>query len=432
MHSPYSMRRDRKQMSQWTDTRARQEIARLTAPGVLGIYTHFEVINLLAFQGKNSPPVNLLCLVVAEERPGPAEPYHFLNPKEDRLEVKGLKDWSFGIMRYTRLIEDLVPELESLEKSQAWSASGGSLALGKVRPLSPQFVPPDGIQVVPLNHILKNNFWSGSHAFEWALKDKSRLEFLFENPASIQDLSRQVGRYAPINFSALSDRLGNLIVQLPVTALMSTFSQVAGTTDFQVDVAWHPKIPPRPLRASLELQYDGLIAGFCSAEVRNTTTLLPIKGERGTHRGTLWDDQHQVLLSATTDEAVINTIVTTMHIGESEPRVFVQSEKDGSFTPERIKISSRGQQIRVGHPEDDPIGGWVTRRMYKNDLERLTNLLHFVQYNPEVHEKDQSHEKALKDVRKLIKSHGDEGVYLWDPFLSASDDVTPILSSTVV
>ena len=52
----------------WDSQRARQEIARLITPGILGFYTHLEVTVVFAIPPGQTAPVNVFSIVVAEER----------------------------------------------------------------------------------------------------------------------------------------------------------------------------------------------------------------------------------------------------------------------------------------------------------------------------------------------------------------------------
>ena len=45
----------------------------------------------------------------------------------------------------------------------------------------------------------------------------------------------------------------------------------------------------------------------------------------------------------------------------------------------------------------------------------------FVQYKPQQGREHETHEKALDDLRELLRLHGRQGAWLWDPYLSADD-----------
>src|SRR5271168_3936724 len=96
----------------WDSEIARKEMTRLTQPGVLGFYTHFEATVVFAFPPGQQEPINVFSIMVAEERLAntPKEP-HLLNP-ERRIELKSLKGWKFGIQRYVKPIADLAPAFD--------------------------------------------------------------------------------------------------------------------------------------------------------------------------------------------------------------------------------------------------------------------------------------------------------------------------------
>ena len=95
----------------------------------------------------------------------------------------------------------------------------------------PQFVPPDFGAPVPWNRVLKNNFWNGSHVFEWADAEKAALRPLFDDPRRLQELSEKVRAYAPLGLASFSDRLGSIVIQLPVTILIAKFAARCGVLE---------------------------------------------------------------------------------------------------------------------------------------------------------------------------------------------------------
>lgn len=407
----------------WDSKIARREMTRLTTPDVLGFYTHFEATVVFAFPPGQRQPVNVFILLVAEERlPTASEEPHYLNP--DRIVIKSLKDWTFGIQRYVRPIADLVPAFDVLCDSKTWRASGQPLQTADLVSLPTQFVPSDNLGPVPLNRVLKNNFWNGSHVFEWADAHKAALQPLFDDPPRLQDLSEAVRAFVPIGLASLSDRLGNIIVQLPITVLIAKFAELRASGNFTLSTAWHPRTTARPLRASCAMDYDKAIPAFNSAIVKGPETLLPMNDGQGLHRGVLWDDENRILLSATGDMTFINQIVVNMQVLDPEPRVFTSPNVEGEEKPVRIGLTPKPFKITAGEPKNNPAGNWTQRRMYREETDRLLAERQFVQYKPISGE--QLHDKALDDVRHLINRYGEEGAWLWDPYLSAEDIITTL------
>ncbi len=272
--------------------------ASLLAPGVIGTYTHFEATEFFAVEDGPKRPFNVFTILVAEARQNQTpKPTQYLNP--NRIKLKSLPGWTFGVARYTRPIADLLPSLSAMVETGEWSASGEVLYVGKLREVPEQFIPPDSTTSVAWNKVLKNNFWNGSHVFEWSDTEKKALKPLFDDSRRLQELSASIREFVPITLAALSDRLGNLAVQLPVMVMMSQFNKIRTTGAFTIDVAWNPVVAARPLRASCDLEFDGTVSGYAAAAVQAGQTSLPVQPGFGMYRGFIWDDLHQILMAAT-------------------------------------------------------------------------------------------------------------------------------------
>jgi len=403
----------------WDSNSARTEIGRLIVPGVLGFYTHFEVTEVVGFTEDQASAINLFTILVAEDRldevPKTAD---FLNTKPIRL--KSLKGWSFGIMRYTQPILVLITALEELDTKGQWRQSGKPLTVGKLISLPPIFVPPDSATQVPWNHVLKNNFWNGSHLFEWADPGKKILQPFFDHPPRLQELSEELQKFVPLGLASLSDRLGNFVLQLPATVLMSSFGGHQNGHDFVINVAWHPKASPRSLQASLRLEFDGFITGYTSALIQTGQTVLPMPSRRGLHHGTIWDEQHQIVLAATGPRSFFISIAMNVNMMMPEPRIFGVKQADNSIKEYRVNLALPTKSL-ISQPQSNDAVGWTQRRMYREELSRLIRSRRFVQYKPLPGQNQREHEKALQDLTALINEYGKEGAWLWDPYLSAHD-----------
>jgi hypothetical protein len=405
----------------WDSVRARQELTRLTAAGVLGFYTHFEATELFAVPAGQTAPINVLTILVAEERlPNAAAEPVLLNTK--RIRPRHLKDWIFGIKRYVKPIAELIPAFDQLSASKEWRLSGELLGTGDLVPVPTQFVPPDSTGTAPLNRVLKNNFWNGSHLLEWADPIKNSFSPLFHHPPALQGLSNAVRPFVPIGIAGLSDRLGNIIVQLPVTVLIAKFGQRRASGDFTVAIGWHPKAAPRPLRATCQKEYDNTISDFMAANADAPETLLPLQGGQGLHRGLVWDDQNQLLLAASGELGFISSVaLRLLPLGNADPRVFTVRDDTGAPKEVRVGLLPDGIETVVGEPERNPAGDWTQRRIYREEADRLERELRFKQYKPKPGQQRVEHERALTDLRTLINQYGRDGVWLWDPYLSAQD-----------
>jgi hypothetical protein len=404
----------------WNPDIAKNEIARCIEPGLLGFYTHFEVTEVFASLPDHAQPINVFTILVAEERLTDAqEQPRYLNP--ERIILRTLKGWSFGIKRYLKPIAELVPSLDDLCSNGTWHASGHLLSVAKLVSIPAQFVPAENAGSVPINRVLKNNFWSGSHIFEWVDTTKTRLKALFDDPPALQELSEAVRKYVPIGLASLSDRLGNILVQLPVTIIKSKFGEMRETGELTVDIAWHPKAPPRTLRVLCETEDDGAISGFNSRNLDQPQMLLPMQDGEGLRRAVLWDEPNGLLLAASGEMSFIRSIELAMQIVGGEPRVFSVPNATGGFDDYRVGVSPRPIKNMVGDASFNPVREWRQSRIYREEASRLRQSRAFKQYLPQSGRQQTSHEEAIEDVRFLIRQNGQDATWLWDPYLSADD-----------
>lgn len=176
-------------------------LATLLQHGVVGTYTHFEATEVFAVPAEQKQPINVFTILVAEERQGKvSRDLAYLTP--ERIKLKALPDWVFGVVRYVRPLADLVPVLSAMAKTGELSASGNAMHVGTLHEVAPQFVPPDSMSPVPWNRVLKNNFWNGSHVFEWSDREKKAFQPFFNEPRLLQELSERVGECVPTPASA--------------------------------------------------------------------------------------------------------------------------------------------------------------------------------------------------------------------------------------
>jgi hypothetical protein len=202
---------------------------------------------------------------------------------------------------------------------------------------------------------------------------------------------------------------------------MSKFGEMRESGDITVAVAWHLQAEPRPLRATCELDFDDAISGFNSRPVHEALTLLPMQDGQGLHRGVLWDDENRVLLAASGNMSFIRTIGVDLRVMDPEPRVFSVPDGKGGEETFRVGLMPKPMKNVVGDTSPNPAGEWRQFRMYREETARLAEERRFVQYLPVSGQQQAMHEKASNDVRFLINRHGQEGAWLWDPFLNAVD-----------
>ncbi|EQD47623.1 hypothetical protein B2A_08378, partial [mine drainage metagenome] len=159
----------------WDVERARNLVADLLRPGLLGIYDRLAVYEVFGVP-KGSPPINVLSVVVVEDLAGVQEDNNPVMLTAQRIRVDGFPGWTFGVARSHRLLKRLDESLAAFGSGCGWTLSGKTLGVGPLEVERPMFVARDGTQEVPINRLLKNNFWSGSHVIR--LSDPSKAALL--------------------------------------------------------------------------------------------------------------------------------------------------------------------------------------------------------------------------------------------------------------
>ena len=394
------------------------EMGRLTVPSVLGFYTHFEATEIFAIRDGETVPTNVFSILVAAENLRTAsDEAKYLG---QRIKLKLLKGWTFGIRRYVKPISELVLALRLLREDGAWQPSGKELRVSDLQPVATQFVPPDSTVLAPWNQVLKNNFWSGSYVIELADTKKTALKPFFDDPPALQELSKAVQQSVPIRLASLSDRLGNIVVQLPVTVIIATFGRNRLSGDAVVSLRWHPNATPRDLRVSCDTQFDNVISGYTAAHIHALETVLTMQNGEGMLRGVIWDEEHRVILAASGSTGFIKRFVVQLRPIDPEPRVFYLTDKNENKQEVRVGLTHTTKSV-VGDANGGANREWTQRRIYRDEEALLKAERNFVQYLPEPGQQRTKHDEALRDVRHLLNQYGQDGAWLWDPYLSADD-----------
>lgn len=391
-------------------------LAKLFSEGVLGFYHQVEVTEIFAVLPDKSVQ-NIYTIMVAESRiDEQTVPPCFLNSKP--ITVKKLKGWSFGIKRYTKNIDEILLILSELNDDGVWSASGERVqSEEKFIYQPPRFVSPNSFKEVPLNNILKNNYWNGSYIVEWHNDTKEKILPLITTPSFLQELSEKIQLTTPVSLASLSDRLGNFIVQLPVTVVQARFLHSRSGNDLKLEVVYHDLAKPRSLRVNCEMEYDQIIEGFLSYAVTDTETILPMSFDNGPFTGVVWDEENGLILAAIQPSTFISSISTDICIQAPEPRVF-KIRGDEDYT--RVNVSSSFSQL-INTEENSNQNEWIKKRLYRQEKIKLAEDRKFVQYKPKAGKSIEEHHKALSDIRLLITKYGQKGVWLWDPYLCGED-----------
>lgn len=440
----------------WDVTRTLKKLEELVEPGVVGFYRSVEITEVLGVQGKAL--TNFLTLAVAEPLEAPSEVDWrsvLLNGKKRHKLPE--TDWDIGIAQYRLPLKTFLEKVAEFGANGQWKPAPISIHTGSLAAVPPTFVPSDGTDHHPWNGVLKNNFFEGSHVLELFDTTKPHLRFLLDESRRLTNLAKIVGEYLPIKIDGMSDRLGNVIIQLPVT-VMSTAVRGSPEGDHAIAVAWHPDVLPRSVRIAAEIWQDSTVTNFDSAVISTGEAKLRLNSPGGGARTHVWDEEKRILLSATPPVTFLTNMSFSMsvdHSANAPPvREFLSRDSTGNQVMQSLRlIKPREPERLIGSTPDAPREPWVSQRVFGESVASLKARKEFVQYGIDesqdqetagqqanrrdgIEDEDTAGEyttpetmsrklarrnAALNDLRWLMEKHGTEGVWLWDPFLSADD-----------
>lgn len=397
----------------------RAELSILLEPGLIGEFDHIELIEVIGTP-RGGRTINLLSIAVfAEGRPqiGDVEEPQYLTKRIGR--IGGFKDWSFGVMRTFRPIKALDQALATLDATGKWMLSGRELGVGRLQPEPKMFVPPNGTVCIPLNNVLKNNFWAGSHVFRLTDQEKASFIPFFDDRRRLQELSDAISNDVPIALAGLADLLGDVLIQLPVTILVPAVKAPRGSNYSEIVLTWRNSSAPRPLLVAARSRSDELLVGTAISERFTNCLRLPIDSHNQSLETEFWDPEANILVGATAPTSTIKKIELGIQVIQPEPRVFCAPTLDNNFVTERVQLTET-MTSDFGKTIDKDASFWLGRRQQIEERRRLEETRDFVQYRPQANPQAEK-SRSLADLHFLINAHGQTGVDLWDPYLSSED-----------
>lgn len=399
----------------------------LVEPGLLGNFTWFDAVQVTRFEkadgGQVSASRNVFSIFVAETGdppPTPASP--FLSKP---MTLKGLASSRFGLIRQPITPEQLLTALERYAASGVWQPFPiGPLQVGKLVAPPHVFCPADTHTKVPLNGVLKNNFWAGSYVVELRDDAKTGLQELVNDGSIFEELSAWLETMLPLSIARVPDRIGNIVFQVPSRAVIAEFHHQP-SKPVELLLAWEPGITPRPVSGEYRVEQDGLVTSFARFEYPLGRAHLNVPMTGGDIRFSVWDDQKKMLLAASS------------HLNASDGRYSFESKTSVQTKhPRRWEATGPGNvteqhQLSViepmsgwrAHAQPRRVQGtdWRAQRELRASMKRLVARKKFLQYGSEGSNPQDEQRRALLDIRTLIREVSQGAVYLWDPYLSAND-----------
>jgi hypothetical protein len=406
---------------------AARQLESLLDPGKLGKFNWFEAIEVIALvkpsSGEKATARNVFSIYVAE----PGEPPPFDPSKssltEKLMNISRLEGWGFGVMKRVVQPSELIASIRQYGNSGVWQPAGQEVLQVGQLVAAPQAFCPSNPNRAFLNAVLKNNFWGGSYVVELKDQSKTTLAEIAENDKMFEDLSDWLNAMLPIDLSRVPDRLGHVLFQVPAQSLIAQFRSRPNNS-LQLNMAWHPEITAREASGEYRVEEDGLVIAMERFSFPEGIGNLSVPTASGELRFSVWDDKEDVLLSATSrrisDGRV--SVESYMRTEIEQPRRFKSVGAGKALENHVVQLMEPMEGWRkYKQPRRIQEVDWQARRALKARMKQLVDSRKFVQYGVSRSPPAGEHQRALSDLRQLIRTASKGAIYLWDPYLSAND-----------
>lgn len=376
----------------------------LLKKGNIGIYHCCEVTEIFLFNKKSKEICNLFTLLVLEEKPIDDVNEQLLG---ERIKVN--EDCFIGIKRFWMTLDEAKAKLKNLKNKNCWTLSDSNHRISKLKYIPKQFITSnDGIR---LNHILKNNFHNGSYIIEFFDESKPSLEDLLnvEKLKRFNRICEDIKKVVPIDLSVARDRIGNFVFQFPVTILEIDSTALSSWDGIDLKFTWHNQLEELPdclIQAESEIDRNYL-ASVIDNYNKMDTQIIKVGNLDGMNHIRIWRKEPNLLLYSFTG-SYLRDFNLQMNIVNPEPRLF---EIKGN--PQQVEVVS--SDSHTSKEQSQSYTTQIANNLYDSEKRRLEETLSFKQYI------EIDSDKALDDIRKLIKQNDENGVFLWDPYLTAVD-----------
>lgn len=383
-----------------------EKILKMPSIGNFKCIEFFEVIGIK----DNNPPFNIFSLAVAHETDLPLTEKENITPK--LIKSKADKSLKFGVFKRIVSIEDFLNIISYLVTPGSNEDDGHKLCYGHLKAIPPVYVPPLERGKNEFLGLLKNNFFGGSHLFEWFDESKEYVAPLIKNLAALDELSGRLQEYLPIKIGTHFDRLGNIIVQIPCAAVAFTIERRDEQShQLLSNLAVSPHFPGEMNFSGIfwREQY-GSIIDFQKIPLVAGRNIIPFQQINGRGYYTIWDESNQIICSGGQVRSFVESVNFSMKLQEYNQRIF----KLPNGKEKRINIFTPTSQNQIGKNTKD-YRNWVRNRFLKIEKQELHDTLKLRQFKRDMRQ------EALDFIRELIKKYGKNGIYLWDPYLNTKD-----------
>ena len=385
----------------------------LVSKGTIGFYNSCEVTEIFLHHKNEEDYFNLFTLVCFEEK---------IIEEDSKEQLLGYfdlnKEYNLGIIRYNLTLDSIKSNFKKLKFEGIWNSNVESQSkdYSKLNKLSKQFVLSTKTKNIPLNNLLKNNFYNGSYVLEFFEEDKTFFNNLFENDSFFDDICTEIRKKCNLNLYRLEDRLGNFIFQFPITILDLDIN--GKINDLTFNFQWHPNLSKLPnCYIMIDSVLDNNYMDFKLIDYNGKNEQKVSLTSSNYHKYIKFHDLNNDLLLYCSKENFLKNINGYVNISNKQERYF-----EFKGIKNNIIIKESSNPISLGIKKDYETH--INKRTNKIEKDTLINSLSFKIYK-------NNHKEAISDLQHLIQKNCQNGVYLMDPFLSPEDIVKTLFFANI-
>lgn len=373
----------------------------LCSKGKIGFYNRCKVIEIFLIN-KDKSISNLYTLIYFQEEYFQEKEIEFLTLKP----VKINNNSYLGIQKYYLSISEAKKRFLSLQNNKWLNVENEYYSQDTLNLIPKQFTSLTNKN--RLNQILiKEDEIQSSYILEFFKYDK---KFSFNNNSKeFNKLCDAIKKITGFKFSIIPERLGNFIFQFPVNLLY--VKEFIGTKNnsLELSITWNNKVQEKPNGiVTVTAKHDDIILGNSIKPLKNFNRenfIYSNFAEDGIET-TIYDLDNNLILYYDNRNYMYNFQLDTKIICPKYRKFFVE----GKLT--EIILYKKAEPLIKRNPIN--FNDYISQSIKFQEKMKLTGNLSFKKYNKE-------YELAIKDLQKLISEKDTNGVYLWDPFLTAED-----------
>lgn len=405
--------------------------------GVIGEYNACIINEIFAIK-KNSLPIivyTLISFIHHEfDKYDEFKAHVDLNTKSNFLNSRNecvINNYSFGIKEYTLTIEEAKNRFHLLLDEHKWQSNDNTIVDQQyLQPITSNFVMVSDNNEIPLNYLLRNNFFNGSYIIEFFDHVKEfYIELFSENQGNLDNLNTFIKRHTSLDIKKSLERFGSIVFQFPSISININIKNFDNMIEIETDV-----------------EDSNIIAIINNKEedfgVINPQTIIPLSAKKistdipysSSQSSMIYDLKNKSILHAKTPTYFISGVNVNINLihthQQSLRRVFhkiITVKNTQKLERQEINLLQEPISQKSSVSNNDSISYRDIIR-WKSNVNPNIDSWYQENYAFKQFAKNGISETklAFEFIHEIINKFGNKEICLWDPYCTTKDIVNTI------